>query len=111
MSLPNASAACSMNGGRFSASSFAGTSTETSTTGARCWEVGVRVRGLVTGSTLDPLSHTRRQHAELVAVLRDRAPRDLDAILLENVHDRLVGERVLRVLVRDELLDLRLDAP
>src|SRR5262245_34435408 len=56
------------------------------------------------------LAHARREHAELVAILRDRAPSDLYPTFLEDVHDRLVRERMLRVFLRHELLDLRLDA-
>src|SRR5512138_1685468 len=56
------------------------------------------------------LAHPGGEHAELVAVLRDRAAGDLDPALLEDVHDRLVGEWMLRVLLRHQLLDLRLDA-
>src|SRR6185312_7489458 len=57
-----------------------------------------------------PLSHARREHSQLVAVLGDGAPRNLNAALFQDVDDRLIGERMLRVLLRHELLDLRLDA-
>src|SRR3954464_4686960 len=57
-----------------------------------------------------PLAHACRQDSELVAVLRHGATRDLHAALLEDVDDRLIGERMLRVFFGDELLDLRLDA-
>src|SRR5213076_255153 len=57
-----------------------------------------------------PLSHSCRQHSQLIAVLGHGAPRDLDAVLFEDVDDRLIGERMTRVLVRHDLLDLLLDA-
>src|SRR5207244_11906401 len=53
-----------------------------------------------------PLAHAGREDAQLVAVLRDGPPRDLDTLLREHLHDLLVGERVLRVLVGHHLLDL-----
>src|SRR5439155_20673724 len=56
-----------------------------------------------------PLAHAGREDAQLVAVLRDGPPRDLDALLREQLHDLLVGERVLRVLVGHHLLDLGAD--
>src|SRR3954465_12585830 len=56
------------------------------------------------------LAHAGRKDAELVAILGDGATRDLHAGLLQDVDDRLIGERVLGVLVLDELLDLVLDA-
>src|SRR5216117_1792454 len=51
-----------------------------------------------------PLAHAGREDAQLVAVLRDRSPRDLDALLREHLHDLLVGERVPGVLVGHHLL-------
>src|SRR4051812_31570664 len=56
------------------------------------------------------LAHSRREHAELIAILGHGASRDLHATLLQDVHDGLIGERVLRIFLRHELLDLRLDA-
>ena len=115
----NAVAACSMNSGRFAASSLAGTSTLTSTSlGRRCRcgrsesadapsdggrqcavDVGMRMASYA-------LPHPGRQHAQLVAVLGDGAAGDLHAAVLENVHDRLIGQRALGVLFLDQLLDL-----
>src|SRR5690606_1168098 len=57
----------------------------------------------------DALAHACREDPELVAVLGDRPPGDLDPLFLEDVDDRLVGERTPRVLFRDELLDPGLD--
>src|SRR5690606_5296907 len=62
-------------------------------------------------AALDPLPHPRREDSELVPVLGHGAAGDLDALLLEDVHDRLVRERALRILLRNQLLDLRLDPP
>src|SRR5688572_5345429 len=57
------------------------------------------------------LALARCEDAEHLAILRDRAPRDLDAVVLrENLHDRLIGERVLLVLGVDDLLDRLLHA-
>src|SRR5664279_603353 len=56
------------------------------------------------------LAHPGREDAELVAILGDGAARDLDATLLQDVHDCLIGERVLGIFIGNELLDLRLDA-
>src|SRR5262245_60913967 len=55
------------------------------------------------------LALARRQDAELLAVLRDGAARDIDAGLLEQLDDLLVAVRTLDVLAVDQLLDLRLD--
>src|SRR5678816_1604152 len=55
-------------------------------------------------------AHPSRQHSQLIAVLRHGAARDLDAALFQDVDDGLVGERMLRIFLGDELLDLRLDA-
>src|SRR5687767_11742066 len=106
-----------MKSGRFSASSFAGTSTLTCTPARSRVGEKLAVAGAVTGlagapslmRASDALAHARREDAELVAVLGHGAPRDLHAALLQDVDDRLVGERVLRVLVLHQLLDLVLD--
>src|SRR5437764_724262 len=103
--------ASSMNSGKFSASSLAGTSTETS--GVEGW--GLRVAGALAGTIvlavtpLDSLAHACGQHSQLVPVLRHGPPRDLNSALLEDIHDCLIRERVLRILFGDELLDLGLD--
>src|SRR5260221_3835184 len=44
----------------------------------------------------------RRQDAELLAVLRDRAPRDLDVLVAQQLDDLLVRVRVLRALRADD---------
>ena len=56
------------------------------------------------------LAHARGENTELVAILGDGAARDLDTVLLQDVDDGLIGQRMLGILVGDELLDLRLDA-
>src|SRR5436305_14121535 len=56
-------------------------------------------------------AHSSRQHAELVAILGDRAPRDLHTAFLQDVDDSLVCERMLRILLRHQLFDLGLDSP
>src|SRR5205809_2927580 len=56
-----------------------------------------------------PLPHARGEDVELVAVFGDGAPGDLDAPFRELLDDLLVGERVLGIFVRDQLLDLGLD--
>src|SRR5262245_23520730 len=53
--------------------------------------------------------HAGRQDVELVAVLGHRAPGDFHAALLELLHNFLVRQRILGILVVHELLDLRLD--
>src|SRR5262249_60837924 len=55
------------------------------------------------------LPHSRRQNAELVAVLRDRAASDLNPLFLEEVNDLLVGERLGRILLANHLLQLGAD--
>src|SRR5690606_41109992 len=55
-----------------------------------------------------PLAHPSGEDAQLVAILGDRASGDLDPLLLQDIDDRLVGERLRRVLLRDQLLDLGL---
>src|SRR4051812_12367625 len=57
------------------------------------------------------LAHASGQHAQLVTILGNGAAGDLDTAFLQDVDDRLIGERVLGILFGDELLDLRLDAP
>src|SRR5579871_2362390 len=52
---------------------------------------------------------TARRNRELLAVLRDRAPRDIQALFLQLGRDLLVGERVALVLVLDDVADLLLD--
>src|SRR5688500_5575262 len=112
-----------MNRGRFSASSLAGTSTDTSTARLSWREEpgAIGADGSCTGGAkvgavgvMDAesysLSHPGGEDAELVAVLGDRAAGDVHPALLEDVDDRLVGQRVLRVLALDQLLDLVLDA-
>src|SRR5438876_12381256 len=47
----------------------------------------------------------RGQDAELLPVLRDRAPRDPQAPLVEQLRDALVRERLLLVLLLDQPLD------
>src|ERR671915_718703 len=44
-----------------------------------------------------------------LAILRDRAPRDHDALLAEDLRDARVRQRRARVLGGDELLDERAD--
>src|SRR4030095_8029639 len=44
------------------------------------------------------LALARAQDAQLLAILRDRAARDVDAVLLEQLDDLLVAVRALRVL-------------
>src|SRR6266516_6252134 len=56
-----------------------------------------------------PLAHARGEDIELVAVFGDGAPGDLDAPFRELLDDLLVGERILGIFVRDQLLDLGLD--
>src|SRR6185503_9384909 len=56
----------------------------------------------------DLLALAARQDAELLAVLRDGAARDIDAALLEQLDDLLVRVRTLWIFARDQLLDLRL---
>src|SRR5688572_13959646 len=112
-----------MNRGRFSASSLAGTSTDTSTArpswreapgavGAdRSCTGAARVGAVgVMDAESYSLSHPGGEDAELVAVLGNRPAGDVDPTLLQDVDDRLVGQRVLRVLALDQLLDLVLDA-
>src|SRR5436190_14844326 len=113
-----------MKSGRFSASSLAGTSTLTSTAfsaapAARvdtlrpCGPVSepgeISVTVMRATACLDALAHARGQHTELVAVFGDCTPGDLHAVLLQDVHDGLVRERMTRVLLGHELLDLCLD--
>src|SRR5262245_15144926 len=58
----------------------------------------------------ESLARCRRQDPHGFPVLRDRAPRDLDAAGLELLGDALIGERPPRVLGRDDLADLLLHA-
>src|SRR5690242_4370531 len=46
-----------------------------------------------------------RQDAELLAILRDRAPGDGQAAALENERDLLIGQRLGRILIRQQVLD------
>src|SRR5690348_14350841 len=95
-----ASAASCMNRGRFSASSFAGTSTDTSArrgSASGAYATSDSRRSVVMRGGSYTLPHARGQHAELVAILGDRAPGDMHAAFLEDVDDGLVGERVLRI--------------
>src|SRR5574338_1066133 len=121
-----------MNSGRLPDSSFAGTRTETCgpatengdpgtvaprgvtapicppSAGSRLFPVPITV-GDVMPTRSNPLSHPGRQHSQLIAILGHRAARDLNATLLQDVHDRLIRERMLRILIFHELLDLVLD--
>src|SRR5450432_257818 len=47
-----------------------------------------------------------RQDAELLAVLGHRAPRDVDVLVPQELHDLLIRMRVLGVLGGDDRLDL-----
>src|SRR5688572_1138067 len=58
----------------------------------------------------DPLAEPGREDPQLVAILLDGAARDLRPLLAEDLDDPLVGERPLRALRGDQLLDPRLDA-
>src|SRR5687767_13253995 len=72
---------------------------------ARTWCSGGR------GRSEQLLAFARREDAEHLAVLRDRAARDLDAVLLRgDLDDRLIAQRVLLVLAVDDLLDRLLHA-
>src|SRR4051794_23565805 len=55
------------------------------------------------------LALRRREDPEDLAVLRDGAARDLDPLDLQDLHDLLVGVGMLRILGRDDLLDVVLD--
>src|SRR5215204_3943302 len=64
--------------------------------------------------TAKPTSHdrfalARARDRHLVAVLRHRAARQLDALPGENLDDLIVGDGVVRVLLLDQLLDPELD--
>src|SRR5262249_62179570 len=52
----------------------------------------------------------RRQDAELLAILGDRAPGDRQPALLQAPRDLLVGERLLEILLGHQVLDHLLDA-
>src|SRR5688500_15401580 len=67
------------------------------------------VAGLAAVFLKDLLALRRRQDAHLLAVLGHGAAGDVDAALLEQLDDLLVGVRPLGVLGVDQLLDLRLD--
>src|SRR6266513_4822452 len=56
-----------------------------------------------------PLAHAGREDAELIAVFCHGPAGDLDTLLREHLHDLLVGERVLGILVGHHLLNLRAD--
>src|SRR6267142_3698972 len=47
--------------------------------------------------------------AQLLAVLRDGAPRDPQSVIAQDLHDRGVGEWPARVLLPHDLLDALLD--
>ena len=51
-----------------------------------------------------------RQDVELLAIFRDRAPCDLDALAGELFGERVVGKRFGRIFLGDELLDGFADA-
>src|SRR5882724_833468 len=55
----------------------------------------------------DAAPQVRRRDLQGFAVLRDRPPRDLDALALEQLGELAVGQRLRRALRRDELLDQR----
>src|ERR1043165_9372151 len=103
-----------MKSGKFSASSLAGTRTETSMVsviarGASRVETTGRGPGDVLMSS-HALAHASGKYSQLVAILGYGAAGNLDTALLQDVDDRLIGERMLGILVGDELLYLRLDA-
>src|SRR5205085_9002533 len=62
-----------------------------------------------TPSSHDRLALARAGYLHLVAVLRDSAARQLDALPDENLDDLIVRNGVVRVLFLDELLDAELD--
>src|SRR5712692_4186755 len=47
--------------------------------------------------------------AQLLAVLRDCAPRDPQSVIAQDLHDRGIGQRPARVLLPHDLLDALLD--
>src|SRR5688500_18211547 len=53
----------------------------------------------------DPAPDARGKDPELLPVLGYRAARDVQAVGAQQVRDLLVGERILRVLLRDQVLD------
>src|SRR4051794_8388290 len=77
------------------------------------WSAGCEERsGPRIGGAAEPyaLAHASGKYTQLIPILRHRASGDLDAALLQDVDDRLIGERMLGVLLSHELLDLGLDA-
>src|SRR5687767_10722819 len=65
----------------------------------RCWE----------DSKLEDLfTIRRRRNVELVAIFRHRAAGDVDALVVEDLHDLRVRERLARIFALDEALDLLL---
>src|SRR5690606_9829939 len=62
-------------------------------------------------SSEEPLALRRGEDPEELAVLGDRAPRDLDALgLLQHLDDLLIADRVRLVFLVDQLLDRLLHA-
>src|SRR5947208_7035412 len=47
--------------------------------------------------------------AQLLAVLRDGAPRDPQSVIAQDLYDRCIGQRPARVLLPHDLLDAFLD--
>src|SRR6476620_186234 len=56
----------------------------------------------------DLLAIGRRRDVELVAVLRDGAAGDVDALVVQDLHDLRIRQRLPRILRLDEALDLLL---
>src|SRR5262245_38750231 len=80
----------------------------------RSWESGAagpgRAGGITRNESADLLAFGRGQDAHQLAILRHRAPRDVDLLLAEHLGDVLVAERLAGVLLGDDLTDLLLDA-
>src|SRR6058998_2726671 len=66
--------------------------------------------GIRLGLSVNLLPFRRREDAHQLAVLGDRAARDVDLLLAEHLRDVLVAERLLGILLLDDLADLLLDA-
>src|SRR5688500_14395169 len=75
-----------------------------------CLPITVRVIGTRTERTsVEHLALVRRRDLQLLAVLGNRAARQREALLLEDVHDLRVAERPARVFGLDDLPDALLD--
>src|SRR5581483_7643288 len=71
------------------------------------WMTRSRPRGLRWSYALP---HSRGQEAQLLAIFRNGTPRDADSLTLEDFHDGLVCQGLLRIFVFHQLLDCRADA-